>query len=114
MDFLDIVSVVFMPNRCNKLTSSRLPGARLGALIRSELSAMIFSKATRRKDVKHVAKLKAPIATARDHMTVSDERPSDSVKVDANVDLAREEAAAELDADDEKKSCQATINLVGE
>lgn len=114
MAFLDIVSVVFMPNRFNKLTSSRLPGARLGALIRSELSSLIFTKATRRKDVKHVANFKAPIVTAGDYMTVSDERPSDSVKVDADVDLAREEAAAELDDDDEKKSCQATINLVSE
>jgi len=113
MAFLDIMLVVFMSDRRSKLTSSRLPGARLGALIRSELSALIFSKATRRKDVKHVAKLKAPVVAAGDYTTVPDGLLSESVKDDTSVDLAAEEAAAELD-DAEQKSRQATINLVSE
>jgi len=78
------------------------------------LSALIFSKATRRKDVKHVAKLKAPVVIVGDYTTVSDEHLSDSVKDNANVDVVAEAAAAELDDDDDQKSCQATINLVGE
>ncbi len=49
-----------------------------------------------------------------DYTTVSDEHLSDSVKDNANVDVVAEEAAAELDDDDDQKSCQATINLVGE
>jgi len=78
------------------------------------LSALIISKATRRKDVKHVAKLKAPVVTVGDYTTVSDEHLSDSIEDNANVDVVAEEAAAELDDDDDQKSCQATINLVGE
>lgn len=75
------------------------------------MSTLVFSKATRRKDVKHVAKLKAPVVIAGESRINADDHPGDSVQDELVVDLAAEEAA-ELD-DDEKKSCQATINLVG-
>ena len=82
-----------------KLTILYSLGARLGTLLRSELSALIFAKATRRKDVKHVTKHKT---------SVSVELLSERVVDDTPVKDAEEHDG------DEQKSRQATVNLVGE
>ncbi|KAL8825332.1 MAG: hypothetical protein Q9191_004481 [Dirinaria sp. TL-2023a] len=86
--------------------------ARLGALIRSELSAMIFTKATRRKDVKHVSKVKASEAsTSGLSQSLELNQPINEPHKDGSSIKTDQE---ELDhGEDMQKSRQATINLVG-
>lgn len=76
-------------------------GARLGAMIRSELSAFIVAKATRRKDVKSVAKTKTATTTPGNEPTNS------TVLGDLTGKPINE------DNEDAQKSRQAQINLVG-
>ena len=76
--------------------------SRLGIPIRSELSALVFSKATRRKDVKGVQ-------TQKEH--VSQETPpvpADALEVSSTLKGAAPDASEE----GMQKSRQGTINLV--
>lgn len=94
--------------------------ARLGLPVRSELSAMIFSKATRRKDVKGVQKanISADLHTAAATVPVevngsSPLNASDSSPV-AAIDPARGVKGKTGTSDEEniEKTRQSTINLV--
>lgn len=95
--------------------------ARLGLPVRTELSAMIFAKATRRKDVKGVQKSKR--ATDKDVVnrtsiptTLEGNNDQETTQTDpmsgsspAQAEEVKREAAAEEDI---QKSRQSTINLV--
>ena len=76
--------------------------SRLGIPVRSELSAMVFSKAMRRKDVKAVRTQKEQISEGASHL------PADTVEASLPM------KSASLDASEEglQKSRQGTINLV--
>ena len=77
-------------------TSENCTGARLGAVLRSGLSALIVTKATRRKDVKGVARNKSTTASST---------PGTS-KVSLDGD-------SEADEENMQKGRQAQINLIG-
>ena len=74
--------------------------ARLGALIRSELSALIVAKATRRKDVKIAAGSKISVA-----------KPNTGT--DSTIVEEYNNKETEADEEEAQKSRQAQINLVG-
>ena len=75
--------------------------ARLGALIRSELSALIVAKSTRRKDVKIAAGSK-----------ISEANPSTGT-ADNTIIEGHDSKQTEADEEEAQKSRQAQINLVG-
>ena len=83
--------------------------ARLGALIRSELSALIFGKATRRKDVKHAAKPKESLASPASATTIDSNKLDPEILTDDNDN----KETLEEQEEDEQQSRQATINLIG-
>jgi len=93
--------------------------ARLGQLIRAELSAMIFSKSLRRKDVKGVAKAKVtnepdPNSTAVATNDPGGEGPSDPL-FEESMEAEQPGMKSAPDGDDDEdnqKSRQSTINLV--
>ena len=74
--------------------------ARLGALIRSELSALIIAKSTRRKDVKIAAGSKIP-----------ETKPSTGT-TDRTVIEDHDSKETEADEEEAQKSRQAQINLI--
>ena len=84
----------------------------MGALIRSELSAMIFTKATRMKDVKHVTKVKASEASIS-ALTQALERNDPINEPDKNGSLMEGAKEEQDKTEDMQKTRQATINLVG-
>lgn len=94
--------------------------ARLGQPVRSELSAMIFTKATRRKDVKGVGKPKCVSAIENLTGTTATEANSPSghkpVEPDPNTGIDPVQGAidkvGDADGDEIQKSRQSTINLV--
>ena len=94
--------------------------ARLGQPVRSELSAMIFSKVTRRKDVKGVrkAKISADLPTTPATVPVEVNGSSPLNATDSNpvaaIDPARgvKGKAETGDEEDIQKTRQSTINLV--
>ena len=94
--------------------------ARLGQPVRSELSAMIFSKVTRRKDVKGVqkAKISADLPTTPATVPVEANGSSPLNATDSNpvaaIDPARgvKGKAETGDEEDIQKTRQSTINLV--
>ena len=95
--------------------------ARLGQPIRTELSAMIFSKATRRKDVKDMQKSKqATNMNASERTSISTTLPGANDQntseihptlgpITGKVEEVKEEDTSEEDI---QKSRQSTINLV--
>lgn len=86
----------------------------MGALIRSELSAIIFTKATRRKDVKHVAKSKTLTAsTTKKAQAAELEQPISATSKDSSLVEDLKEEDEEAAEEDSQKSRQATINLIG-
>ncbi|KAL2038338.1 hypothetical protein N7G274_008987 [Stereocaulon virgatum] len=95
--------------------------ARLALPVRSELSAMIFSKATRRKDVKGVQKANTPAdlesipATVPGEINKSSQPNAIVAGPETTIDPAPviEVSAETADEEDIQKSRQNTINLVG-
>ena len=94
--------------------------ARMGLLIRTELSAMIFVKATRRKDVKAVNKAKDP-AVLRDPSTSNPAEPHAPIaqttigkSPETGLDPALAQDIETLDnaEEDTQKTRQSTINLI--
>ena len=95
--------------------------ARIGQPIRTELSAMIFDKATRRKDVKGVQKAKqvtevdtvhatgVPVALSETDDQNNAETQPVSGSVPSQAGIAKVEDSSEEDV---QKSRQSTINLV--
>ncbi|KAL8950107.1 MAG: hypothetical protein Q9222_003834 [Ikaeria aurantiellina] len=87
--------------------------ARMGSPIRSELSALIFSKATRRKDVKghqkaeikNSARSDGPMEPALDSPSAPDNDKSASRTV--------QDSTAEEEGGEVQKSRQSVINLIG-
>lgn len=92
--------------------------ARLGQPMRAELSAMIFSKALRRKDIKGVQKAKAPADLGLPTTLVAAKDPDSQIQTDpllgSETDLSQAAESSAEDASDEEiqKSRQSTINLV--
>lgn len=94
--------------------------ARLSQPVRSELSAMIFTKATRRKDVKGVGKAKIISTveslsgtTATELNSPSGKNPTEPDPI-AGIDPVQGaiDRVGDTDGDDIQKSRQSTINLV--
>lgn len=94
--------------------------ARLGQPVRTELSAMIFSKSLRRKDVKGLGKAK-DAQTSRSSITLAEtDDPGGANQNDPLLSVAAKsvneqstEAAAQGDGDEDiHKTRQSTINLV--
>lgn len=95
--------------------------ARLGQPIRTELSTLIFSKATRRKDVKGVQKSKqAPSVDPVGGISISTALPGTNDQKTAETDptlgsspgQAETAKAEDGSEEDTQKSRQSTINLV--
>ena len=95
--------------------------ARLGQPIRTELSAMIFDKATRSKDVKGVQKAKQNIDVDAVHATsvpaalseMDDQDSAETHQVSGSMPGQAGIAMAEDSSEEDvQKSRQSTINLV--
>ena len=94
--------------------------ARLGQPLRAELSAMIFSKALRRKDVKGVGKAKVTERLGSNNATISTNDPGSESQTDplladeAETGLIENAEGRKLEDEDEdlQKTRQSTINLV--
>ena len=89
--------------------------ARLGQPIRAELSAMIFNKSLRRKDVKSLGKSKQPsepdaLVETNDLSGPNQTDPVGGVEESVNHPVSNE--LAQDDDEDIQKSRQSTINLV--
>lgn len=84
--------------------------------MRNELSAMIFSKSLRRKDVKGAGKARISEDSGLPKTTVVTNDPGDGSQTDPLLDTEAPEAstigAANVDDDEFQKSRQSTINLV--
>ena len=84
----------------------------MGAPLRSELSAMIFTKATRRKDVKHTSKVRTSEAPTIGMAQVLE--LNDPISEPRRDQFVAEDAKEEQDdVEDMQKTRQATINLIG-
>ena len=88
--------------------------AEIGTPIRSLLAALVFSKATRRKDVKGVGKAKDAKKSTETEAVVNGELPINEVSITQDQDAAQVEKKEEGDEEEDlQKSRQSTINLVG-
>lgn len=96
--------------------------ARLGQPVRTELSALIFGKATRRKDVKGLSKIKqatgtdavngtsiSAVSPGTNDQETAETQPPMSGPTPGQAEMAKAEDASD---DDIQKSRQSTINLV--
>ena len=93
--------------------------ARLGQPIRTELSAIIFSKSLRRKDVKGVGKAKGLSESTLSGITATPNDPEAPIQSDpllsedvASATPRDTKTAADGDDEDLQKSRQSTINLI--
>lgn len=90
--------------------------ARLGQPMRAELSAMIFSKSLRRKDVKGVRNPKTPEIISLQETAVSGNESEERTETDPLIGNVTPPASAfdttNKDEGDCQKSQQSTINLV--
>ena len=89
--------------------------ARLGQPIRAQLSALIFAKSLRRKDVKSVGKAKQspaadPLMSTTNPIGLNQIDPVG--EVEGNVNQRTSEDLAQDDDEDIQKTRQSTINLV--
>ena len=94
--------------------------ARLGQPVRTELSAMIFVKATRRKDVKDVQRSKNPAALSDSYAAIPAEphSPTPQTAIEQNSEtglgpaLTHDVLTPNSAEEDIQKTRQSTINLV--
>ncbi|MCJ1353394.1 MAG: hypothetical protein MMC33_003380 [Icmadophila ericetorum] len=88
--------------------------ADIGTPLRSLLAALVFSKATRRKDVKGVGKAKDAKKSTETEAILIGELPINEASGTQDQDAAKAEKKEEGDEDEDlQKSRQSTINLVG-